>query len=76
MFCKKVFLKISQNSQENTIVRAPVKQSCRPQACNFIKKETPMQVFSFKFREIFQNTFLQSTFSNGFYALFIVIQQG
>ena len=35
-----------------------------------------MQVFSFKFREIFQSTFLQSTFSNGFYALFIVIQQG
>ena len=34
---KKVFLEISQNSQENT--------STRPQACNFIKKETLAQVF-------------------------------
>ena len=28
-----------------------------PQACNFIKKETPTQVFSCKFCEIFNNTF-------------------
>ena len=34
---KNVFLKYSQNSQENTCVGAS--------ACNFIKKETPKQVF-------------------------------
>ena len=39
---KKVFLKISQNSQG---------------ACNFIKKKTPAQVFSCKFCEMFKNTF-------------------
>ena len=29
----------------------------KPQACNFIKKEAPTQVFSFEFCEIFKNTF-------------------
>ena len=42
-----VFFKILQNSQENT----------RPQACNFIKKETLAQVFSCEFCKIFKNTF-------------------
>ena len=31
----------------------------RPQACNFIKRETLAQVFSFKFREISKNTFFK-----------------
>ena len=43
-------MKISQ-SQENT----------RPEACNFIKKETLAQVFSCKFYEIFKNTFFYRT---------------
>ena len=43
---KKMFLEISQNLL---------------QACNFIKKETLTQVFSCKFWEISNNTFLQST---------------
>ena len=30
---------------------------CRSQACNFIKKETPVQVFSCEFCEISKNTF-------------------
>ena len=38
---KSVFLEISQNSQEN----------------NFLKKETPAQVFSCEFCEISKNTF-------------------
>ena len=42
---KKVFLKILQNSQENT-----------GDTCNFIKKETLAQVFSCEFCEIFKNT--------------------
>ena len=47
---KRVFLKISQNSQEN-----------RPETCNFIKKETVEQVFSCEFHEIFKNTFFHRT---------------
>ena len=31
-----------------------------PQACNFIKKETPTQVLSCEFSEIFTNTFFAS----------------
>ena len=31
--------------------------NCRPQASNFIKKETLAQVFSRKFWEIFKNTY-------------------
>ena len=34
---------------------------CRPEACNFIKKETLVQVFSFEFCEISKNTFFYIT---------------
>ena len=44
---KKVFLEISQNSQENTCARV----------CNFIKKETLAQLFSCEFCEISKNIF-------------------
>ena len=47
---KKLFLKISQNSQENTCVGA-----------SFIKKETQTQVFFCEFCEIFKNTFFSRT---------------
>ena len=50
VFCQKVFLVISQNSQEN-----------RPQACIFIKKETLAQVFTCEFCEISKNTFFHRT---------------
>ena len=47
VFCKKnVFLKISQNSQENIC------------AIDFFKKETLAQVLSCQFCEIFKNTFI------------------
>ena len=46
-FVKKVFLEISQNSQENTCASV-----FRPQAYNFIKKETLAQVLSCEFCEI------------------------
>ena len=49
---KKMFLKISQNSQENTCI-----ESCRFAGCSFIKKETPIQVLSCEFCEILKNTF-------------------
>ena len=53
---KKVFLEISQNSQESTCDR--VSYLIKFQACNFIKKETLAQAFSCEFCEIFKNTFL------------------
>ena len=43
---KKVFLEISQNSQENTCARASI---LRPEACNFIKIEALAPVFSCEF---------------------------
>ena len=49
---KKVFLEISQNSQEN---------SCARVVCNFIKKETLARVFSCEFFEISKNTFFYRT---------------
>ena len=51
-----VFLKISQNSQENTCARVSV--LIKLQACNFIKKETLVQLFSCEFCEIFKNILL------------------
>ena len=49
---KKVFLEISQNSQENTPARVS-----ETSACNFIKKETMTQVFPCEICEISMNTF-------------------
>ena len=48
---KNVFLKISQNSQENIVSESLF------QAFNFIKKETQVQVFSCEFSEFFKNIF-------------------
>ena len=42
-------LKISQNSQENTSARVTLLIKLQAQACNFIKKETLAQVFSYEF---------------------------
>ena len=59
---KKVFLEVSQNSQENACARVSfLVKLCRPQACNFIKKETLAQVFSCEFCEISKNTFSYRT---------------
>ena len=54
---KKALLEISQNSQENTSGRA----SFLIKACNFIKKETLAEVFSYEFGEISKNTFIYRT---------------
>ena len=54
---KKVFLKISQNSRENTF--ATVSFLIKLQACNFIKKETLAQVFSHEFCKISRIPFLK-----------------
>ena len=47
---KKVFLKFSKNSQENTCARASF-------LINFVKKETLEQALSCEFSDIFKNTF-------------------
>ena len=49
---KKVFLEISQNSQENTCVRVSFLIKLQAWTCNFVKKETLAQVFSCEFCEI------------------------
>ena len=55
---KKVFLEISQNSQENTCARV----SFLIAACNFIKKETLAQVFPCEFCKISKNNFFTEHF--------------
>ena len=50
---KKVFLQISQNSQENTCAR--VYFLIKLQACNFIEKETLAQMLCCEFCEISKN---------------------
>ena len=70
---KNVFLKISQNSQENTcaiasfLIKSQAKACAKTsfliksQVCNFIKKEAPAQVFSCEFCEISKNIFSYRT---------------
>ena len=56
-----MFLKISQNSQENICAGVSFLIKLQASACNFIKKETLARVFSCEFCEIFKNTFLYET---------------
>ena len=58
---KKVFLEISQNSQENTSARVSFLIKLQAWAYNFIKSEALAQVFSFEFCEISKNTFSYRT---------------
>ena len=46
---KEVFLKLLQDSQENTCARVSFFDKVAGLACNFIKKETLAQVFSCEF---------------------------
>ena len=54
---KKVFLEISQNSQENTCARVCVLIKLQAWVCNLFKKETLALVFSCEFCEISKNNF-------------------
>ena len=60
---KKVFLKISQNPQENTWSRVSESPDLKLQASawNFISKKTLVQVFSCEFCEIFKNVLFYRT---------------
>ena len=60
MFCKKLFLELLQNSQENTCARVFILMKLQ-EACNFIKIETLAQVFSCEFCKISKNTFSYRT---------------
>ena len=53
-----MFLKISQNSQENASPRVSFLIKMQAKAVNFTKNETLAQVFSREFCEIFKNTFV------------------
>ena len=57
---EKVFLEISQNSQENTCARVSFLIKLQA-ACGFIKKEALVQVLSCEFCEISKNTFFYRT---------------
>ena len=54
----KVFLELSQNSQEKQLCQCLFFNKVAGLACNFIKKETLAQVFSCEFWEISKNNFL------------------
>ena len=56
---EKLPFKISQNSQDNTCARVSI--LIKSLFYNFIKKETPTQVFSCEFCEIFKNNFFHRT---------------
>ena len=58
---KKVFLKILQNLQENTCIGVSFLIKLQASSLQLYLKETPTQVFSCEFCEIFNNTFFQRT---------------
>ena len=65
---KKAFLKTSQNSQEKPLLESPI----QPQAWIFIKKETPIQLFSLEFGEIFVHLWWLLLYKTGFFAKFFL----
>ena len=61
-FCKKVFLEISQNSQENTCARISLLTKFQAWDVQFfIKNETLAQAFLCEFCEISKNAFLNTS---------------
>ena len=56
---KKLFLKISQYSQENACVRVSFQSSSGPSDLQLFKKEFPLQVFFCEFCEIFKKAYFE-----------------
>ena len=56
---KKLLLRISQYSQENTCVGVSFSQSCRPRGLQLYEKETPTQVLSCECSEILKNKYFE-----------------
>ena len=52
-----MFLKISQNTQENTCVGVSILLKLQTLSCKFFKKEALVQVFSCKLSKIFKKAF-------------------
>ena len=66
-FVKKVFLEISQYSQENTCSRVSFLLKLQPRACNsLLKKDSGTGVFRWFLRNFSEHLFLQSTSSGCF----------
>ena len=61
IFTKIKFIKILQYSQENICVESLFRKVAGLEARKSIKKETPAQVFSCKYCEIFKNSFFYGT---------------
>ena len=57
VFCKKVFLKILQNSQGNKCAIVSFLIKLQAKACNFIKKKTDTGVFLWILRNFSENVF-------------------
>ena len=57
-----MFLEISQNSQENTLVKASFLIKLQASVCNFIKSKTLAESFSVNFAKFLRTPFLQNTF--------------
>ena len=60
-YAKKLFLKISQNSQENNCARVSFLIRLQASACSFIKKETLTEVFSCEYCKTSKNIFFNTT---------------
>ena len=58
---KKVFLKISQNSQEKTCSKVSFLVKFQASACNYIKKKLPHRCFPANFAKLLRSSFLQNT---------------
>ena len=66
VFCKKGVLRdftkfTGKHLSQSFFFNKVAGLSCRPKACNFIKKETLAEVFSCEFYEISKNTFFYRT---------------
>ena len=65
--CEQSLIKLFEFSETMNAIQVPLKITVyRPQACNFIKKETLTQVLSCEFCEISNSTFFTEHFCSSF----------
>ena len=64
VLCKKVFLKIWQNSEENTFVRVSFSIKLQAKTYKFIKKETWHRFFPMNFATFLRTPVLQTPLSD------------
>ena len=68
---KKMFLKISQTSQENTCVGVSFLKSYRPEGYNFIKQRLQHRCFPVNFAKFLKNLFCRATANRCFWNFFV-----